>query len=267
MGQFGPKCLGWHTPCQVGQFTPKYSSIDEYKPHKMGKTNRHILQRAFLSGAALIIVGTAVSTFAPFTLYFYLIPVWVFLIGVALIWLSRINLKSKLLWSLTPVAVFSCFQLVWYLFNKAPAETFLIPQAYRGKIHVHFNQTCGLKPEKEKNRRLYTIPDNGILFSQFTDKQGLIDQQYYIVNDQGSRTLLPQLNVQSYNEEWTRPKNPKEPSRDILGVFFAGRVSSEGMYEFYVCTYRQLTDSLDFEYDRLFESRELKAIELCRKAK
>ena len=233
----------------------------------MGKTNRYILQRAFLGGAALIIVGTAVSTFAPFSLYFYLIPVWVFLLGVALIWLSGISLRSKLVWSLTPVAVFSCFQLGWYQFNKVPAETFLIPQSYRGKIHIHFNQTCGLKPEKEKNRRLYKIPDNGILLSQFTDKQGLIDQQYYLIDDKGSRTLLPQLDVRSYNEEWTRPKNIHEPSRDILGVFFAGRVSSDGMYEFYVCTYRQLTDSLDFQYDKFFESREMKAIELCGKAK
>lgn len=232
----------------------------------MRETNRFNRRGFFLVGACLVVVGTAVSTLAPFFLYVYFIPGWVFIVGVALVGLSELSLKRKLVWSLTPVLLFCGFRLLWYQLQKAPAETFLIPQAYRGKIHIHFNETCGQKPEEEKNRRLYRIPDNGILLSQFADKQGLIDQHYYLVDTRGRRTFLPQLDVRAYNEAWTRPKHPQEPSRDILGVFFAGRVASDGMYEFYVCTYRQLTDSLDHQYDRLFDLNELRAIELCRTA-
>ncbi|XAZ82045.1 hypothetical protein A6C57_27255 (plasmid) [Fibrella sp. ES10-3-2-2] len=221
----------------------------------------------FRVGAFLIVIGAAIATFIPFFLYLYLIPLWIFLLGVVLIWFSESSLKRKITWSLTPVLMFGIYQLLWYQFNKAPAETFIIQRGFKGKIHIHFNERCGQKPEEENHRRLYKIPSNGILLSQFSDKQGFIDQQYYLADNTGKRTLLPQLDVQDYNEEWTREKNPHEPSRDILGVFHAGRVSSDGMYEFYVCTHRQLTDSLDFEYDKQFELKEQKAIELCRKAR
>jgi hypothetical protein len=115
----------------------------------------------------------------------------------------------------------------------------------------------------EKDRRQYKIPATGILLSQFADKQGFIDQQYFLVDSLGNQTLLPSLDVRDYNEEWTTVKNPNEPSRDILGVFHAGRVSSDGMYEFYVSTYRQLTDSFDFQYDKSFDLKEQKIIEDC----
>ena len=148
--------------------------------------------------------------------------------------------------------------------NNVPPETFLIPIDFRGKIHVHFNMPCGLSKEKEKGRRVYKIPLNGILLTQFNDKQGYIDQQYFLVDKNGGKTLLPNLSVHDYNEEWTTEKNPNEPSRDILGVFHAGRVSSEGSYEFYVSTYRQLRDSFDFHYDERFDSLEQKLLDSCR---
>ncbi len=84
-----------------------------------------------------------------------------------------------------------------------------------------------------------------------------------MVDSVGKLTLLPQLDVRDYNEEWTTEKNPKEPSRDILGVFHAGRVSSDGMYEFYVSTYRQLRDSFDFQYEKSFDLKEQKIINDC----
>jgi hypothetical protein len=73
--------------------------------------------------------------------------------------------------------------------------------------------------------------------------------------------------VRDYNEEYTIVKNPNEPSRDILGVFHSGRVRSDGMYEFYICTYRQLTDSFGFQYDKSFDLIEQKIIEDCGQTK
>ena len=149
--------------------------------------------------------------------------------------------------------------------NKVPPETFLIPKDFRGKIHVHFNMPCGQKKESENGRRVYKIPQSGILLSQFTDKQGYIDQKYFLVDIDRKKTLLPNLDVHDYNEEWTTEKNPQEPSRDILGIFHAGRVSSEGSYEFYVSTYKQLRDSFGFDYDKRFDSLEQKILDSCRR--
>lgn len=174
-----------------------------------------------------------------------------------------------LLFPLTLVAVvvliFSFSFLTSYI-TRPDKEAFLIPKAFRGKVHVHFNEPFGMITEKENGRRLYKIPNSGILLSQFKDEQGLIDQQYYLVDEEGNRTLLPQLDVRDYNEEWTTVKNPHEPSRDSLGVFHAGRVSSDGTYEFYVSTYRQLSDTFGFQYDKMFDLMEQNIIDSCRRA-
>ena len=221
-------------------------------------------RKLFITGATLTIIGATISTFATYFLYFYLIPFWIFVLGLSLIWFSDKKIKTKVIWTLTPIAVFASYQILEYQLNKVPPETFLIPKDYRGKIHVHFNKACGQKVKMENGRRIYIIPENGILLSQFNDKQGYIDQKYYQVDTEGNRTLLPQLDVRDYNEEWTLEKNPHEPSRDILGIFYAGTVSSEGSYEFYVSTYRQLRDSFDFQYNKKFDSLEQKIIDTCK---
>ncbi|MBI2271935.1 MAG: hypothetical protein HYU69_16465 [Bacteroidetes bacterium] len=217
----------------------------------------------FIVGTVFLIIGAGAATFSPYTLYLYLAPLWTFLLGLLLIWLSDRQVKTKLIWTLAPFLFYIAFQFLWYQYKKAPAETFLIPQDYRGKIHIHFNKPCGQEEEVANDRRQYKIPATGILLSQFADKQGFIDQQYYLVDSLGKQTLLPQLDVRDYNEEWTTEKNPDEPSRDILGVFHAGRVSSDGMYEFYVSTYRQLRDTFDFQYDKSFDLIEQKIIGDC----
>jgi hypothetical protein len=233
----------------------------------MTENNPYKRKKIFIIGIVFIILGAGAATLSPYTLYFYYVPLWIFLLGLLLVWASDRYVKTKIIWTLTPFIFYATFQFSWYQFNKAPAETFLIPQEFRGKIHIHFNKPCGQVPEVADDRRQYKIPATGILLSQFPDKQGFIDQQYFLVDSLGKHILLPSLNVQDYNEEWTREKNPNEPSRDILGVFHAGRVSSDGMYEFYVSTYRQLTGRFDFQYDKLFEIKEQKIIEDCGKSK
>lgn len=218
----------------------------------------------FTLGAILAVIGASVATFATFFLFFfYLIPLWTFLLGIILIWFSKKKVKTKVLWVIIPITVFFTYQFLLYQFTKVPPETFLIPEDFRGKIHIHFNETSGGIKEVENGRRLYKIPNSGILFSQFSDEQGFIDQQYYLISKSGKRTELPNLDVRDYNEEWTTEKNPNEPSRNILGVFHAGRVSAGGSYEFYVATYQQLKDSFGFHYDKWFDSREQRILDSC----
>lgn len=211
----------------------------------------------------MLTLGAAVSTFATFFLYFYGLPAIIFLVGVIFIWSSRKGIKTKLLWTVTPIVIFFAYQFFWYQSQKVSPETFLIPQEFRGKVHVIFNKACGQQKGMAGNSRLYRIPSNGILLSKFKDEQGFINQKYFLVERSGKQTLIPQLDVRDYNEEWTTERNPKEPSRDILGIFHAGRVSSEGTYEFYVATYRQLRDSFGFQYDKQFDSLESKLIAEC----
>lgn len=234
--------------------------MDFKKPSKTSP-ERHWI---YWSGLALIVLGAGVSTFATFSLLFYLIPFWIFLLGVILVWMSQKTAKVKLMWTLFPIGIFITFQLVWRWVDTAPPETFLIDADYRGKVHVHFNKPCGEMPEKEDGRRVYRISNTGVLLSQFGDKQGYIDQEYYLIDSRGRRKKLPKLDVRNYNEQWTTEKNPKEPSRDILGVFHWGRVYNDGTLEFYICTYRQLEAYSNFRYQKKYDSLESKIISSCR---
>jgi hypothetical protein len=148
--------------------------------------------------------------------------------------------------------------------DRAEPETFLIEKGYRGKINVIFNQPNGQAEKYENGHRIYEIPRNGILLTRFKDDYGLIDQQYFLVDASGKREALKELDVRSFNEEWTTTKNSIEPSRDEFGVFFAGRVGVYGnsddpkslrFREFFVSAYRELKTYHDQKYDEEFLER------------
>ena len=91
-----------------------------------------------------------------------------------------------------------------------------------------FNSKCGEEIQYENKRRLYKIPKDGILLTKFNDEQGYINFEFYLVDENGKRKKIQELDVRDFNEEWTTEKNPKEPSRDKLAIFHAGRTYSDG---------------------------------------
>lgn len=146
-----------------------------------------------------------------------------------------------------------------YLTRPAP-ETFLLPTGYSGRVRVVYNQPDGAAPALENGRRLYRIPPTGVLFTQFPDEHGLIDQQYYDVAASGQRRPLPVLDTRDFNEEWTTTRNPHEPPRTHRAVFNPGTTGSIGapnaasrkvFQELLVGTYNDLRDLPDFTLDYL----------------
>ncbi len=113
-------------------------------------------------------------------------------------------------------------------FTRPEKETYLIPEGYKGNVLVIFNQSDGEKPEYEDGRRIYRIPQTGVLFTQFKDEQGIINQEYYYISPNGQRRKLGVLDTRDFNEEWTTEKNPHEPPRDSLAVFNPGTMGTMG---------------------------------------
>lgn len=70
-------------------------------------------------------------------------------------------------------------------------ETYLIPQGFKGRVNIVFNREDGVPPKYENGRRVYQIPANGILLTQFKDEYGFVDRLYYYVDSNGKRTPLP----------------------------------------------------------------------------
>jgi hypothetical protein len=213
----------------------------------------------YIWGLILTFIGALGLTYLIFFAIFIL-PI--FIVGVFLVFLSAKPLKVKLMTTGYFVLGILIFWPIWIWMSKVEPETFLIPIDYRGKVQVLFNEAGGKNKKYENNRRLFEIPENGILISKFEDEYGIIDQYYFLIDSNGVRTELPKLDVRDFNEEWTTSKNVNESSRNELGVFHYGRVGNgehqnEGTYyfqEFYISTYDDLINKFGHKYNSQFDS-------------
>src|SRR5258706_10122111 len=182
---------------------------------------RHKFSNLFVGvGIFFLFVGMFLYLFTGF----YVFCFSSLFIGAIFILLSIKNWKFKLLIIGIPLT------FVGYSFYNSftTPERYLIPENYKGPVIVIFNQKDGQKKEYEGKRRLYRIPQTGVLFTQFKDEQGWINQDYYYVSPNGQKKKLGVLDSRDFNEDWTLVKNPKEPSRDSLAVFNPGTMGTMG---------------------------------------
>ena len=141
----------------------------------------------FIIGICLVLLGLLIS-FLPFYL---IIGIPVFATGVVFSWLSNRKVYVKILLTILPVLLwFPGTILVERLSTHyCEPETFLIPQNYHGYIRIIYNEKCGTH-EYEGKRRLYRIPADGILITDFPSEYGEINQEYYFVDNVGKRTKI-----------------------------------------------------------------------------
>ncbi|MES2780306.1 MAG: hypothetical protein V4651_10460 [Bacteroidota bacterium] len=142
--------------------------------------------------------------------------------------------------------------------TRPEKETYLIPEGYVGTVLVIFNQPDGEKPQYIDGRRIYRIPQTGILFTQLKDEQGLINQEYFYISQNGQKRKLGVLDTRDFNEEWTTEKNPHEPPRDSLAIFNPGTMGTMGgsddkkskvFLQLSVGTYNDMKNLHDFSND------------------
>ena len=219
-----------------------------------------------ITGMIFIVVGTLSTTLSPYTLYFYYLPLIIFIIGLGIVWFSQKSIISKLIWTISPFIFFFSFNYIWKLSNSCEPETFILPKSYSGEVRIVFNQKCGKIVKYEGKRRVYEIPSDGILLTQFKAEQGFINQKFYILDD-NKRKEIPELMVQDFNEEWTSEKNENEPPRNELAIFKAGTTYSDGNSSFYICTYddfRNYQENYELKRDSLIEAKILATNKYCR---
>src|ERR1700752_1549026 len=118
------------------------------------------------------------------------------------------------------IQLYFLVQITSSCYQKAEPETYLIPSNYIGEVNIFFNQSgVPMKYENEHNkdtiytsqigkpikyengRRVYEIPDNGILLTQFEKNDGFIDRQYYVVDERGKRTALPVFEFKHFKKD------------------------------------------------------------------
>lgn len=118
-----------------------------------------------------------------------------------------------------PVSLLFLLLVIGYQLNKMESETYLIPQDFRGKGVIYFEESCGTDVEYENGRRIYRIPDDGILITKFTSESGWIDDEFYSIDSQGDKTLVPKLDTRDFNFNGRLTLAENEPPRDRLAGF------------------------------------------------
>ena len=77
--------------------------------------------------------------------------------------------------------------------KKSEDTITLIPDGFTGSIKIWFNQKDGHKKEYEGEKRLYIIPTNGVLKTNFDPQFGYHFSEFYYVEENGQRKKIPAL--------------------------------------------------------------------------
>lgn len=124
----------------------------------------------------------------PTYLYFLSIGIgiFLFLINGLTKRLPRFKIWQNLI-GISPIIAFFIFIQV----NKASDDVFIIPADFKGTIAVIYGQKNGTEKEYESGKRLYCIPQNGILKTQFELKGETANfGEYYYLTEDGQRIRI-----------------------------------------------------------------------------
>lgn len=227
----------------------------------------------YILGISITVITVLLIGIAPGTIYFYLLPVIFLIIGLIIIWISGTAVKKKIFWTIFPIFTIPSLLFIWRQINTVPPEEFLIPENFKGRVSIIYELNCAPEIKKIDGKIIYKIPNGGILLISNKLKSGFINQKYYFVNKNGNKTEIPKMDTRDFNEEWTLEKNPKEPSRKIVGVFgwgslgnYAESVSSKkyNYQEFFIGSYNDLKFE-DFKESLHFDSLKIQKAKDCEK--
>jgi hypothetical protein len=134
--------------------------------------------------------------------------------------------------------------------HKAEPETYLIPEGFMGKVNIIFNRKEGSPVKYDDGRRVYEIPADGILLTQFATNDGFINRKYFYKSQSGELRQLKNLEKDTVNL-----------SKDEVGVFLdgisgvygnSGESSSLKYQEFLISSYNLRDSFFTEDYKKLF---------------
>ncbi|NEN23079.1 hypothetical protein G3O08_06150 [Cryomorpha ignava] len=177
---------------------------------------------------------------------FCFITFWLMYLGFGLMILGTILcLLSRKKWFYKVLLIGLPFGFVAFTFLNAMEipERYLIPEDFRGVVYVIFDQENGKEKEYEGIHRVYRIPENGILFTKFSQNDDVYTfQEFFFVDSNGIRKELGELDNRHFNGPNTINPRATEPPRDSLVVFnerTTGRILAADGQNYY--NYKALT--------------------------
>jgi hypothetical protein len=86
------------------------------------------------------------------------------------------------------------FYLDYFALSRGEEEIHLLPEGFEGPVVIVFNKSDGQPKEYERKKRVYRIPPNGVLKTQFAESSGTWkwrNAEYFYVGKDGSRAPIP----------------------------------------------------------------------------
>jgi hypothetical protein len=221
-----------------------YARLRQYF-HVSGNSHR---RQTRMSIYKIGLVLTILSWLVCLNPYWIIFAGPVFLSGLFIVWLSKARLKAKLLTTILPLLLWypGLVSLMFLGSKRMTPEIFLIPNDFRGTITLIYNEPCGQTIPKVDGRLIYKIPDNGVMILKNVFETGIIDQEYYFVDDNWNKIeKIPILIQQDYNEKYTLEKNKNEPPRNKVGLFLLGTGSGSTFMNYNFRFHMMAVDSWD----------------------
>ena len=189
-------------------------------------TRKNLIIKIFAGASILVggILNALMFVFGGYPTYLFFI---LMLVGLVLFLIGILTRQIKTLYQLG----ISFFPFIIYFvvnfINLPSSDTFIIPKDFRGTIYVYYDQVNGVEKEFDGSRRIYRIPQDGILLTKFSLKGGVIDlsgSRFYLVDEIGNRIELKHCSV--HDENKTKDSTMVQA---IYGV--CGQSSNYGLYQ------------------------------------
>ena len=102
-------------------------------------------------------------------------------------------MRKRIYFGLISILFSSCF---W-----GEREVYLIPEGFEGSVVIMFDETDGQPIRYEEKKRVYEIPKDGVLHTQFRDQDKYVHMEFYHLGDSGNRTLIEDVEIQLLTED------------------------------------------------------------------
>jgi len=130
------------------------------------------------------------------------------------------------------VPLFSFLFFLSSCINQAEPETHLIPKGYKGYVIIIFDEKNGMPEKYENDSRVYEIPSDGVLRTQFKEQTGWIapGKLNYYYYDRTERQKIEYLQSTQGVKDDSKPYVFSKEISDKTVRYLVGKLSEGDAY-------------------------------------
>ncbi|OJW85069.1 MAG: hypothetical protein BGO69_01770 [Bacteroidetes bacterium 46-16] len=133
----------------------------------------------------------------------------------------------------------------------------MIARGFTGRVNIIFNQKDGSPVKYDNKARVYDIPSNGLLLTQFTKNDGYINRKYFLKEDNGQLMPLKKFDADEMEKATPALKNETGIYLDGISGVYGNNIPYQ---EFIVSSYSGLHNYYTKGYMDSFDVKVREAI-------